>query len=221
MDEIQAKYVINDFKERTGKQKGLKFEEINLDLYRPSTRCVAFTTSKDRILHWIKTLQYCYFETLKDDHSYLIQWIDHANYTSTTFQEIEIKLFKLDPEAVSDTCDLSQHPDDTSDTRNTLIITVHVYLTTGVIMFQGLAYKFWADREFPILKELTDFSVSQHNQQDPVSKERNFPISGTCPNGVVVQEDKALHQNLNEVLKILPDKKTKLRSQKISQPNFD
>ena len=88
-------------------------------------------------------------------------------------------------------------------------------------MFQGLAYKFWADREFPILKELTDFSVSQHNQQDPVSKERNFPISGTCPNGVVVQEDKALHQNLNEVLKILPDKKTKLRSQKISQPNFD
>ena len=143
MDEIQTKYVINDFKERTGKQKSLQFEEINLDLYRPSARCAAFTTSKDRILHWIKTLQYHYFETLKDDHSYLIKWIDHANYSSTTFQEVEIKLFKLDSEHVSDTCDLSQHHDDTSDTQNTLIITIHVYLTTGVIMFQGLAYFFY------------------------------------------------------------------------------
>ena len=59
-------------------------------------------------------------------------------------------------------------------------------------MFQGLAYKFWADREFPILKELTEFSVSQHNQQDPASEERNSPISGTCSNGVLVQTDKAL-----------------------------
>ena len=143
MDEIQTKYVINDFKERTGKQKSLQFEEINLDLYRPSARCAAFTTSKDRILHWIKTLQYHYFETLQDDHSYLIKWIDHANYSSTTFQEVEIKLFKLDSEHVSDTCDLSQHHDDTSDTQNTLIITIHVYLTTGVIMFQGLAYFFY------------------------------------------------------------------------------
>ena len=86
-------------------------------------------------------------------------------------------------------------------------------------MFQGLAYNFWADREFPILKELTEFFVSQQNQQDPVSKERN--VSGTCSNGVIVHIDKALRQNLNEVMKILPDRKTKLKKQKISQPNFD
>ena len=88
-------------------------------------------------------------------------------------------------------------------------------------MLQGLAYNFWANREFPILKELTEFSVSQHNQQEPVSKERNSPIFETHSSGVIVQTDKALQQNLNEVMRILPDKKIKLKKQKISQPNFD
>ena len=78
-------------------------------------------------------------------------------------------------------------------------------------MFQRLAYNFWADREFPILKELTEFSVSQHNQQDPVSKERNSPISETRSSGVIVQTVKALQQNPYEVIKILPDKKIKLK----------
>ena len=37
-----------------------------------------------------------------------------------------------------------------------------------------------------------------------------------------MQEDIALHQNLAEVLKILPDKKAKMKTQKkISQPNLD
>ena len=82
-------------------------------------------------------------------------------------------------------------------------------------MFQGFAYKFWADREFPFFKELTELSVSQHNQQDPVSEERNSLISGTRSNGKIVQTDKALQQNLDE------DRKTKLKKQKFSQPIFD
>lgn len=53
-------------------------------------------------------------------------------------------------------------------------------------MFQGVAFKFWTDREFPVLKELTEFSVSQqNNQQSPVSKDQDCPISGT--NGVVTE----------------------------------
>ena len=90
MDKIQTKY--NEVKERTDKHKSLQFEEINLDLYRPSARCAAFTTPKERILHWIETLQYRYFETLEDDLSYLMKWIDHENYTSTTIQEVENRL---------------------------------------------------------------------------------------------------------------------------------
>ena len=142
MDEIETKYVIGTFKERTGKQKSLKFEDIDFDIYKPSARCAAFITSKDRILHWIKTFQNRYFESLKDDSSFLIKWIDHEDYTYTNFQEIEIKLFKIDQEA---TLDLSQR-DGPGDSRNSLIITIHVYLTTGVIMFQGIAYQFWAEK---------------------------------------------------------------------------
>ena len=33
-------------------------------------------------------------------------------------------------------------------------------------MFQGYAFKSWTEREFPILKELTDISVLQHQQYD-------------------------------------------------------
>ena len=38
MDEIQHKYVINRFKERSNKQKAVKFEEIDLEVYKPTKR---------------------------------------------------------------------------------------------------------------------------------------------------------------------------------------
>lgn len=217
MDEIQTKYVVGSFKERTGKQKSLRFEEIDLDLYKPSARCAAFTTSKDRILHWIKTFQYRYFESLKDDPSYLIKWIDHEDYTCSNFQEIEIKLLKIDQETTS--LDLSQHDHDDpcdSNSRNSLIITIHVYLTTGVIMFQGVAYQFWAEKEFPLLKEITDLSVSSASKEQ---ESLDFDLNHT--DAVVLREDRDLKQNLAEALNILPGRKSKGKTQKIRQDHSD
>ena len=157
MDEIQDKYVVSHFKERSGKQKALKFETVDLEIYKPSAKCAAFSTSEDRILYWIRSLQLRYFDSLKDNDEYLIDWIDHENYDSTSFQEVEIKIYKTDLEHTQATIPSSQTSDhlpieDTSNTAQTLLITVHIYLTTGVIMFQGHAFQFWAEREFPILK---------------------------------------------------------------------
>lgn len=96
MDEIQSKYLISHFKERANKQKAVKFEEIDLDIYKPSSKCGTFVTSEERILHWIRTFQFRYYETLKDNDSYYIEWIDHENYDPSNFQEIEIKIYKID-----------------------------------------------------------------------------------------------------------------------------
>ena len=44
-----------------------------------------------------------------------------------------------------------QHQDHSSDR-----FSIHLYLTTGIISFQGTAYKFLAENEFPILKAITE-----------------------------------------------------------------
>ena len=132
MDEIQNKYALGSFKDRTNKQSKLKFEEIDLEIYRAQARCAAFVTSKERILHWIKSFQFRYYETLKDNDEYLVEWIDGPGYDGFTFQEIEIKIYNM----VSQTQDTSYATDDTK-----LLITIHIYLKSGVIMFQGCAYQ--------------------------------------------------------------------------------
>ena len=84
-----------------------------------------------------------------------------------SIQEVEIKIYKTDHEHTQATIPSSQTSDhlpieDSSNTTQTLLITIHIYLTTSVIMFQGQAFQFWAEREFSILKELTDIAVSKH-----------------------------------------------------------
>lgn len=214
MDEIQSKYLISHFKERANKQKAVKFEEIDLDIYKPSSKCAAFVTSEERILHWIRTFQFRYYETLKDNNSYYIEWMDHENFDSSNFQEIEIKIYKIDFEHTAELPDLSQHRNDAiSDSHRSLLITIHLYLTTGVIMFQGYAFKVWADQEFPILKNLTEIAISNPLlQHDPDTKEQNPHVSHA--KDVEIPEDKALLQNLAAAVNTLPSKKGKTKSKK-------
>ena len=49
MEELQNKYVITLFNPKSGKHKKLKFEEIDLSLYKSSAKCAPFLTSDDRI----------------------------------------------------------------------------------------------------------------------------------------------------------------------------
>ena len=91
MEEIQNKYPIKTFKEKTNKQKVIKFEEVDLSLYKPSARCVSFATSEQRILHWIRTFQLRYFESLDDSTDFLIEWIDHQSSDSPCFEKTEAR----------------------------------------------------------------------------------------------------------------------------------
>ena len=141
MDEVQGKYKIKPFGSKSGKQRKLKHEEIDPGHYRPSARCVAFMTSEDRILFWVKALQDHYYELPSSNQSFHIKWIDHVNKDDTAFEHIELKV---------------SHQSGQSGEHRTLLFTITVYLTTGVIMCQGSSYELWYEKEFPRLKERMD-----------------------------------------------------------------
>ena len=165
MEEIKAKYIISDFKEKSGKRKLLKFESIDLDIYKPSARCASFLTSPDRIHYWIYSFQQRYYETLKDSTHFKVIWIDHEESSgTTTFQDIEIKILSIAKDHPHSSGDLSQSTSRDDETLSTLI-TIHAYRTTGVIMFHETAYKLWAEHEFPLLKDFTGTSVDQAPQE--------------------------------------------------------
>ena len=50
-----------------------------------------------------------------------------------------------------------------------LLFTLHIYLTTGVIMCQGIAYESWAVAEFPHLKEKVVSSLEGRAEEQEVS----------------------------------------------------
>ena len=203
MEETKAKYIISDFKEKSGKRKLLKFESIDLDIYKPSARCASFLTSPDRIHYWIYSFQQRYYETLKDSTHFKVIWIDHEESSGTvSFQDIEIKILSIAEDHPHSTGDLSQSASRDDETVSTLI-TIHGYLTTGVIMFHGIAYKLWAEHEFPLLKDITDTPVDQAPQ------ERLFTFEDT----------KLLFKNLDTAVLCLPANKTKfLKKRKADQP---
>ena len=106
MEEIQKKYKICKFKSKTGKQKKLLLEEIDTTLYKPSAHCVAFYTTEERILYWVKALHDHYFEPLSENNHYHVAWIDRYNDDETAFEHIELKVSHVNGERQS----LQGHP---------------------------------------------------------------------------------------------------------------
>ena len=137
-------YPIKPFKEKSGKQRKLLLEEIDTSLYKPTARCAIFCTTEDKILFWIKAFQDYYFDALYDNDQYHIKWIDHLNYDDTAFEHIVLKISRL-PEG-----------------NRTLLFTLSVYLTTGVIMCQGIAYEIWCRKEFPFIKQCVEEIYSSY-----------------------------------------------------------
>ena len=72
-----------------------------------------------------------------------------------------------------------------------------------IIRFQGIAYKLWAEHEFPLLKDFTDTSVDQAPQE---------PL-------FTFEHTELLFKNLDTAVLCLPTNKTKsLKKRKADQP---
>lgn len=93
--------------------------------------------------------------------------------------------------------------DDPEDNRaSSALITIHIYLTTGVIMFQGVGYNIWATVEFSELNKLTDLSITVTQSDNPLGSttqqhhcELNF------------EQTELLFKTLDDVSVSLPSKK--------------
>ena len=56
------RYLVDNFHLPSAKSNNAPFEFIDLSIYRPSAKCVAFSTSEDRLLLRITAFHYRYYE---------------------------------------------------------------------------------------------------------------------------------------------------------------
>ncbi|KAL9977304.1 hypothetical protein ACROYT_G014694 [Oculina patagonica] len=74
--------------------------------------------------------------------------VEMPNYFQGICEEIKIKIYEVKSNHTASSPDSSESAADDK-----------LLNTTGVILFQGCAYQFWAKKEFVIPKELTDLST--------------------------------------------------------------
>lgn len=140
--------VINRYKEsvKTPKKdadkrgKKIPYEDLQLDQYKPTAKCVSFKTEQDRILAWIYAIQKRYHDDLANNDIYTISWTDKEG-DSGEFTEISVTI--IENRSTSDDTDLK-------------LITITIYLTTLVIMIQGNEHIIFAKSEYPSLKQFVN-----------------------------------------------------------------
>lgn len=90
-------------KEPTGKAKTAAFEQLDKHLYAPGARMLAFRTSSDRIVSWIKALALRYHSQFGELTDHTVTWTDKTMDEDTEGQPVEImiQLFRntSDPES--------------------------------------------------------------------------------------------------------------------------
>ena len=140
------RYLVDKFHLPATKSKNAPFETIDLSIYRPSAKCLAFSTSEDRLLLWITAFQYRYHELTGNAAEYKVTWEEQDSPSSASkCDKIIIHLIRL------------------TSTGEEQLVTITVYLTTGRIQVQGKKYEEWSEFEFPVLLNI----VKTLNDQQP------------------------------------------------------
>ena len=90
------RYLVDKFHHPATKSKSAPFETIDLSIYRPSAKCLAFSTSEDRLLLWITAFQYRYHELTGDAAEYKVTWEEQDSPSATSkCDKIIIHLIRL------------------------------------------------------------------------------------------------------------------------------
>ena len=123
------RYMVDKFHPPTAKSKQVPYESIDLSVYKPSAKCLGFTTSECRLLHWITTFGQRYHSLLTGNASgYKVIWKEQDNnHSASKCDKIVINLRK---ETAS--------------------------LMTGRILVQGKGHEDWSKREFPALLDIVN-----------------------------------------------------------------
>ena len=114
------RYIVDKFHQPTAKSKAAPFEAIDLSIYKPSARCLAFSTSEDRLLLlWIVAFQFRYYEITGNATDYTVIWEKQDNPSSTS---------KCDKICI--------HLSTNTSTGEEKLVTITVFGATGRILVQ-------------------------------------------------------------------------------------
>ena len=132
------RYIVDKFHPPTARAKQVPFESIDLSIYKPSARCLAFCTSEDRLLFWITAFAQRYYELLtRQTAGYKITWKEQDGYSSPSkCDKLVIHLVETTPSSEEE-----------------VLVTITVFITTGRIQVQGKRIEEWNAHEFPVLLE--------------------------------------------------------------------
>ena len=132
-DEYPVSCLPTNLNNRTGKARNCPFEAIDLILYDDNAHMLAFHTTLERIQPWIKTLSIFYFE---NENKHEITWRDEPDPWSNQNDVANSIVIEV------------------ADVNKILQYGITFFVTTGTIRVQGSKYKHFAEKEFPILKEI-------------------------------------------------------------------
>lgn len=175
-DETLRRYHVEMFNPASGKAKDARFEEINLDLYKPKAKSIAFSTSEERIGLWIRCLMERYFKHHTDDFR-------------STWEE-------QDSPGNADRCDriILHLYARSEDKKEQHVAAITVFVSTGTFLVQGKFYQQFSETEFPLLLQAVNKLTTTSNPDDlnpdlftstPLSNLWNPQTSQDEPNRVV------------------------------------
>ena len=141
------RYIVDKFHQPTAKSKAAPFEAIDLSIYKPSARCLAFSTSEDRLLLWIVAFQFRYYEITGNGTDYTVIWEEQDNPSSTS---------KCDKICI--------HLSMNTSTGEEKLVTITVFGTTGRILVQGKKIS-WMEQ----IRISGDSENCQHSQRSSTS----------------------------------------------------
>lgn len=134
------RYIVDKFHPPTAKAKHVPFEAIDLSVYQPSARCLAFRTSEERLLLWISAFANRYNDLLTGNSAgYKVIWEEQDGYGSQS------KYDKIIIHLVAKTTAFEEQ-----------LVVITIYVTTGRIMVQGKKFEDWSTHEFPVLLDIVN-----------------------------------------------------------------
>ena len=155
------RYIVDNFHLPAAKSQNAPFESIDLTIYRPSAKCVAFSTSEDRLLLWITAFQYRYYELTGNAADYKVIWEEQDSPSSTS------------------KCDkLIIHLVGLTSTGEDQLVALTVFSTTGRIQVQGKKFEEWTKFEFPVLLNIVK-SLSDLQPLTSLPRYNDFSLFGS------------------------------------------
>ena len=133
------RYLVDKFHLSTAKYKSVPFESIDLSIYKPSTKCLAFSISENRLLLWIAALQHRYYEITGNAADYKVIWEEQDSPSSNS------KCDKITIHLISNTPNGEEK-----------LVAITVFVTTGRILVRGKKFEEWSRFEFPTLLHIVN-----------------------------------------------------------------